>query len=384
MAKVLRLLDWDTRDVLAEEEREPIVPFPLEIDWEQVFKKVEPKDGFEWNLLYDSCDGPEDEPIKEGDNEVYIGYVKAVDLREYWTQHDDSGRHKDGIRELKDGEGRVTGWKIYDPDGEARRKQAQEYADALANSPFFYFIKDTGSCQKPTQERVYRIFVDPKDPTKISSDYWGNLGSTPDTIYSSIYLVDVTDKDHIAKLTIENGKITIKEQPFYLSTEDFSTAFESLLISPLDASDADSEDLATTNNNLLDAFKQIYDISEVQALRHTRPSQRKYITLDNIKTEFKNVIGKKLDPENFTFGELSEVYMNIVRDLANTVNNTAYSNPNTSGLPYVSAMDFKAVFKAIVDDKINLTDFTLAEVCRQLNGILDSLNKLIEGHTQNG
>ena len=377
--KVLRLLDWDTRDVLAEEEREPIVPFPLEFDWEQVFKKVEPKDGFEWNLLYDSCDGPEDEPIKEGGNEVYIGYVKSVDLREYWTQHDDSGRHKDGIRELKDGEGRVTGWKIYDPDGEARRKQAQEYADALANSPFFYFLKDVGSCQKPNQERVYRIFVDPDDPTKISSDYWGNLGSTPDKIYSAIYLVDVTDKEHIAKLTIQNGKVTIEEQPFYLSSADFANCFGSLFVIPLDDRDSTSEELAQTNNELLDALKMSYNISEVQALRHDYPSKRNYITIDNIKTEFKNVLNKHLDPENFDFDELRSAYRNIIQDLANTVNNTQHSNPKTSGLKYVTAHDFRSVFSGIVDNKVDLEDFTLEEVCEQVNGIIESLNNLIEG-----
>lgn len=377
--KVLRLLDWDTRDVLAEEEREPIVPFPLEFDWKQVFKKVEPKDGFEWNLLYDSCDGPEDEPIKEGNNEVYIGYVKAVDLREYWTQHDDSGRHKDGIRELKDGEGRVTGWKIYDPDGEARRKQAQEYADALANSPFFYFLKDVGFCQKPNQERVYRIFVDPDDPTKISSDYWGNLGSTPDKIYSAIYLVDVTDKEHIAKLTIQNGKVTITEQPFYLSTADFANCFGSLFVIALDEHDSDGDELAKTNNELLDALKMSYDIGEVRALRRDVPSKRNYITIDNIKTEFKNVLNKRLDPEDFDFDELRETYKNIIQDLANTVNNTQHSNPANSGLKYVTAHDFRSVFSGIVDNKLDLENFTLEEICGQVNGIVKALNNLIEG-----
>lgn len=379
MSKVLRILDWDTRDVLAQKARTPVTPnFPLDVDWELVFKEVKPKEGFQWNLLYDSCDTPEDAPQKEGDDEVYIGYAKAVDLREYWTQHDDSGRHIDGIRDIKDENGKKTGWRIYDPASDEKRRKAQEYADALENSPFYYFIKDTGSCQIPNQERVYRIFVDPNDPTKISSDYWGNLGSTPDTIYSSIYLVDVTDKEHIAKLTIENGKVTVKEQPFYLSTADFANCFGPLFITPLDAKDANGEELAETNNNLLDAFKKIYSISEVQAMRRDVPTKRKYITIENIKAEFRNVLGKQLDPNNFTFGDLSIMYQNIVQDLANTVNNTQYSNPSIGTHNYVSAMDFKAVFAGIVDDKINMGDFTLEEVCRQLNGIVNALNILIE------
>lgn len=380
MAKILRLLDWDTRETLAQETRTPVTPnFPLAVDWEFVFKEVKPKEGFQWNLLYDSCDTPEDTPQKEGEDEVYIGYAKSVDLREYWTQHDDSGIHIDGIRDLKDENGKKTGWRIYDPAYDEKRRKAQEYADALANSPFYYFIKDTGSCQIPNQERVYRIFVDPEDPTKISSDYWGNLGSTPDTIYSSIYLVDVVDKEHIAKLTIENGKITIVEQPFYLSTADFANCFGPLFITPLDAKDANGEELAETNNNLLDAFKKIYSISEIQAMRRDTPTKRKYITIDNIKAEFKNVLGKQLDPNDFTFGEMSIMYQNIVQDLANTVNNTQYSNPKIGTHNYVSAMDFKAVFAGIVDDKINMTNFTLEEVCRQLNGIVNALNILIEG-----
>lgn len=380
MSKILRLLDWDTRDILAEKARTPVTPnFPLDIDWEDVFKNVKPKDGYQWNLLYDSCDTPDDVPTKEGDNEVYVGYAKSVDLGEYWTQHDNTGRHIDGIRDIKDAEGRKTGWRIYDPALDEKRRKAQEYADALANSPFYYYIKDTGSCQKPNQERVYRIFVDPDDPTKISSDYWGNLGSTPDTIYSSIYLVDVVDKEHMARLTVENGKIRVREQPFYLSTVDFTNCFEPLLIVPLDAKDANSEDLAKTNNGLLDAFKMIYDIAEIQSMRRDVPSKRRYVTIESIRNEFANVLGKQLDPENFTFGELSLMYQHIVQDLANTINNTPRTNPDTSGKKYVSAMDFKAVFAGIVDEKINLKDFTLGEVCQQLNGIVNALNILIEG-----
>lgn len=380
MSKILRILDWDTRDVLAEKVRTPeTANFPLAVDWEGVFKEVKPKDGYHWSLLYDSCDEPTDTPKPEGEDEVYVGYAKAVDLREYWTQHDNTGLHIDGIREGNGVNGIPTGWKIYDPYLDEKRRKAQEYADALANSPFFYYMKDTGSCQKPTQERVYRIFVDPKDPTKISSDYWGNLGSTPDKIYTSIYLVDITDKEHIAKMTMQNGKIVIEEQPFYLSSMDMQNCFDPILWVPLGADDTDSEMLALTNNGLLDAFKKMYNISEIQALRRGPPSKRKYLTVDQIKEGFKDVVGLEMDPDNFTFEKLSDAYKKIIDCVANTINNAQYSNPKTSGARYVSVSDFRSVFSRIVDGKLNLDDFTLEEVCYKLNEIVKALNNLIEG-----
>ena len=81
---------------------------------------------------------------------------------------------------------------------------------------------------------------------------------------------------------------------------------------------------------------------------------------------------------------MSKLYGGIVQDIANTINNTKYSNARTSGLSYMTASDFRTVFGGIVDDKIDLADFTLEEVCQKLNGILRALNNIIEGHAQNG
>lgn len=380
MNAILRLLDWDTSKILAEKKRTPLdgKPFPLDVDWEAVFKLVKPVDGFEWNLLYDSCDGPEDKPKKEGENWVYVGYCATVNNQEYWTQHDDSGRHVDGIKPVYDEEGRATQWKIYDPANDEKRRKAQEYADALMLSPYFYFIKDTGSCQKPTQERVYRVFVDPEDNTKVSMDYWGNLGSTNAPIYTYILLQDVTDKEHLAKVTVQNGKLVIEEQPFYLSTDDFANCFGELFVISLSDDDTDAEALATTNNKLFDAFKTSSSIVSVQSMRQGYASRRKYIRKDNIVNEFKNVLGRQVDPENFTFGELSEIYRNIIQGFANVVNNTEYTSPKQYSSSYVSVGDFRAVFNGIVDDKIDLSDFTLGDVCNRVNEILLALNNLTE------
>ena len=91
------------------------------------------------------------------------------------------------------------------------------------------------------------------------------------------------------------------------------------------------------------------------------------------------MVGLKINPDDFTFEQLGEIYKKIIDCIANTINNTQYSNPNTSGAKYVSVHDFRSVFSGIVDGKLNLNDFTLEEVCDSLSGIVKALNNLIEG-----
>lgn len=378
MAKILRLLDWDTRDVLAQRTRTPVTEnFPLDVDWELVFKELKPKDGFQWNLLYDSCDTPRDVPQKEGDDEVYIGYAKAVDLREYWTQHDDSGRHIDGIRELKDGEGKLTGWKIYDPVSDERRRKAQEYANALAVSPAFYYIKDTGSCQRPNQERVYRIFVDPSDSTKLSLSYWGNLASTPDVIYTRILLLDAIDRWHLGELTVQNGRIVVSGKEFYLTVGDFVKCFEPLFVIPLDAPSQTPELAAKTNNSILDAFRLVGAVDKVQKMRDSARGKRTYMTLDALRHGFAKNLVRPIELD-FTFEQIVETYSGIVQGLAEAIKSAENFE---SASERVSASRIGEFLSALQDWELNLLSFTLEEVVDRLNRLIAALNNLMRGQS---
>lgn len=206
----IKLLDWDTNEVLAEETHPSDAHnFPATLDWKRLFEKVQPKPGFQWHLMLDSCDTPEDKPKIDGDAYAYTGYAKAVNLDEYWTEHDDSGRHIDGIRIGTGTNGIPIGWKIYDPESNRNRERAQECVAALVSSPFYYYMLDTGNCQKPTAEKVYRISVNPEDNTILKIEFWGNLASTRNRIWSRFLIMDSTDKEHVAELTIQNGDIQV-------------------------------------------------------------------------------------------------------------------------------------------------------------------------------
>lgn len=230
LAKSLALCDWSDGSVLAKSTHYVLssVHFPTLSDWDALLAKIPERSGTSAVLLRDSCETYDsvDKSASAMDPIPYRGYAYYVPDKFHWTELDNTSLHKD-VLEGDGKNGLPGGWRLYVGRDELAA-MSDAYVEAILSSPYYYYILDTGSCQKPTQERVYRLFVDPNDTTKVALEYWGNLASTNETVYRRILLKDYYGSGRSAIVTVQNGGVVAVSEP----TEVFDFAKYEIRNSP--------------------------------------------------------------------------------------------------------------------------------------------------------
>ena len=378
-AKQMTLYDWSDGAVLAHASAVVLdgVEWPTMDDWSRLFGEAPERPGTSAVLLDASCD-TFDSYDRSASGVVpmpFNGYVYYVPDERHWTELDNTSLHKD-VLVGDGGNGLPPGWRKYVlvPD----LSEVDAYVMALATSPTYYYLRDTGTCARPTKEEVYRVFVDPEDSSRLAIEKWGNLGSTGETVYSRIYLLDATDAQHVSRVSVENGRLVVKFAATYISQNDLRNAFGFLLARDVVAADHDPEHLAMTNNELVAAFRELGQPDKVRNRRDDRKSQRLYVMPEDVKAAFGGLLGRRVDVHNFTFGELRTDYRAIVEGIRTLISKSRRADPEAAGsAKFVASEDGGVAFADILRAVVPVTNFALIQSARALNVIVAALETLV-------
>lgn len=378
--KQMTIYDWSDGSVLARTSADVLdtVNYPVRADWEILASKIPERSGASAVMMYDSCETYDwyDRSASGLRPVPYRGYAYYVPDQLHWTETDNTSLHKD-ILEGNGENGLPPGWRIYvrNPDD----AEAAEYARALATSPMYYFIKDTGSCMKPTKEMVYRVSVDPDDTTKLRMEYWGNMASTSDIIYSRLYVKDSTDGYHTSSITVQNGNLVVSYVPTYISSNDLFNCFKALLARDIVIADLDSDHLARTTNDIVESFAFLASVDEVRSRRTDRKSNRLYVTAADVKSSFSPIYGRRINVRDFTFNELRRTTYRIVDCVRTMVAKATRTDPEAnSGVRYLSVEDVAPAFADILNAILTIEDFTLLKVAKSLNKVLVAIDSFVD------